>query len=332
MRGRRPPRFAIRAGVLPERAAQDGCRGYTGRNEERASFPMREGLPSLTAAAVSLFRGSASLPGSRIDFVNDRGMRVLAPRSAQRTFDAIGTLTARWPRLHDALAAPTGGLLTHVALRTAAIDAAVREEAARGLPQLVILGAGLDARAFRMPELAESVVYEVDFPATQELKKARAHGLTAQAREVRFVPIDFERGSLAEVLARAGHRGDLRTVWIWEGVTMYLDPAAMEASLRTISERSAKGSALLMTYGTPELAAILDGVLAPLAPVVDLAFGLLGEPLRGRMTRDEAHARLLAHALVPREDTGSLEWALAHLRGKPSRIVIGERLVRAVRE
>ena len=43
---------------------------------------MREGLPSLTAAAVSLFRASASLPGSRIDFVNDRGMRALAPRGA----------------------------------------------------------------------------------------------------------------------------------------------------------------------------------------------------------------------------------------------------------
>src|SRR5688572_10057555 len=132
---------------------------------------MREGLPSLTAAAVSLCRVSASLPGSKIDFVNDRGMRALAPRSAQRAFDALGTLTARWPRIHDVIAAPTAGLLVHVALRTAAIDAAIRDEAERGLPQLVILGAGLDARAYRMPELGASVVYEVDFPATQELKR-----------------------------------------------------------------------------------------------------------------------------------------------------------------
>jgi methyltransferase (TIGR00027 family) len=292
---------------------------------------MREGLPSLTAAAVSLFRASASLPGSRIDFVNDRGMRVLAPRPAQHALDALGTLTARWPRLHDALAAPTAGLLTHVALRTAAIDAALREEAARGLPQVVILGAGLDARAFRMPELEQSVVLEVDFPSTQALKKTRTRALTAQAREVRFVPIDFERESLGEVLARAGHRADLRTVWIWEGVTMYLVPEAMERTLETIAERSARGSALLMTYGTPELTGALGGVLAPVAPVVDFAFGLLGEPLRGRMTKDEAHARLAAHGLVPREDTGSPEWARAHLRGKPSRIVIGERLVHAVR-
>jgi methyltransferase (TIGR00027 family) len=292
---------------------------------------MREGLPSLTAAAVSLFRGSASLPGSKIDFVNDRGMRVLAPRSAQRAFDALGTLTARWPRIHDALAAPTAGLLTHVALRTAAIDAAVRHETSRPLPQLVILGAGLDARAFRMPELASTIVYEVDFPSTQTLKKARARELTAAAREVRFVPIDFERESLEDVLTRAGHRTDLRTVWIWEGVTMYLDPAAMEATLRMVSARSANGSALLMTYSTPDLAPILDGALAPVAPLVDFAFGLLGEPLRGRMSKDEAHALLKKHGLVASVDTGSPEWAAAHLRGRPSRIVIGERLVRAVR-
>lgn len=293
---------------------------------------MREGLPSLTAAAVALFRGSASLPGSKIDFANDRGMRVLAPRPAQRAFDALGTLTARWPGILDALAAPTAGLLTHVALRTAAIDAAVRAEAQEALPQLVILGAGLDARAFRMPEVGDSVVFEVDFPSTQALKQRQARGLSATARDVRFVPIDFERESLEDVLVRAGHRADVRTVWIWEGVTMYLDPAAMEATLATVSARSAASSALLMTYGTPDLAPLLEGALAPVAPLVDFAFGLLGEPLRGRMSREEAHALLRKHGLVPREDTGSPEWAAAHLRGRASRIVIGERLVRAVRE
>lgn len=292
---------------------------------------MREGLPSLTAAAVALFRASASLPGSRIDFANDRGMRVLAPRSAKRAFDALGGLTARWPRLHDALAAPTAGLLTHVALRTAAIDAAVRAEVSRGLPQLVILGAGLDARAFRMPELAASVVFEVDFPSTQALKKARTAGLTREAREMRFVPMDFERDSLSGALARAGHRADVRTVWIWEGVTMYLEPAALEATLDAIASLGATSSALLMTYGTPELATILEGVLAPTALLVDFAFGFLGEPLRGRMTRETAHARLTAHGLVPHTDTGSPEWARSHLRGRPPRIVIGERLVHAVR-
>jgi len=51
---------------------------------------MREGIPSITAAAVSLFRGVASLPGSSIDFVNDRGMRALMPRPMRAALGALG--------------------------------------------------------------------------------------------------------------------------------------------------------------------------------------------------------------------------------------------------
>jgi len=74
--------------------------------------------------------------------------------------------------------------------RTVAIDAAVR---AGGSPQLVILGAGLDGRAWRMPELRDAVVFEVDHPDSQREKRRRAARLTRAAREVRFVPVDFTR-------------------------------------------------------------------------------------------------------------------------------------------
>jgi methyltransferase (TIGR00027 family) len=292
---------------------------------------VREGIPSITAAAVSLFRGIASLPGSGVDFANDRGMRALMPPSLRSALTATGMLTARDPRLHALLAAPTLGLLQHVALRTAAIDAAIRSETANGIPQLVVLGAGLDARAFRMPELERTIAFEIDFPSTQRLKKARAASLTPTAKELRFVPIDFERESLDDVLARAGHRADVRTLWIWEGVTMYLVPEALEATLAVVRDRSARGSTALVTYATPELTTMLEGPLAALAPVVDLGFGLLGEPIRTRMTTDEARERFARFEFDVTSDTGPRDWAKAHLRGRPSRITIGEHLVRAVR-
>lgn len=293
---------------------------------------MREGIPSITAAAVSLFRGVASLPGSSVDFVNDRGMRVLLPAPMRGALSALGRVTARRPGLHGALAATSFGLLPHVALRTAAIDAAIRaERAGAGIPQLVLLGAGLDARAFRMPELSETVVIEVDFPSTQAMKRARAAGLAPAAKELRWAPIDFEKDALADVLARAGHRTDQRTVWLWEGVTMYLPPEAIDATLRVVRERSAKGSTLLVTYATEDMAAILHGPLAPLEPLVDFGFGLLGEPLRGRMAPAAAAARLEAHDLHVVSDTGPDAWARVHLRGTPSRLTIGERLAVAVR-
>ncbi len=292
---------------------------------------MREGIPSITAAAVSLFRGLASLPGSPIDFANDRGMRALMPTGMRAALGALGRVTARRPGLHAALGAPSFGLLQHVALRTAAIDAAVRREREQGIPQLVLLGAGLDARAFRMPELSETVVFEVDFPSTQALKRRRAGALVPAAKEIRWAPIDFEKDALDDVLARAGHLSERRTVWIWEGVTMYLPPAAVDATLSVVRDRSATGSTLLVTYATEEMAAILSGPLAPLEPLVDFGFGLLGEPLRGRMDPAVARERLLAHGFGVANDSGPSDWAREHLRGRPSRLTVGERLIRALR-
>src|SRR5512144_2791621 len=83
-----------------------------------------------------------------------------------------------------------------MALRTAAIDAAVRDAIADGTTQLVILGAGYDGRAWRMPELSGVKVFEVDHPATQGDKRTHVAELPPATGTVSFVPIDFERESL----------------------------------------------------------------------------------------------------------------------------------------
>ena len=85
--------------------------------------------------------------------------------------------------------------------RTVAIDAELRNPVA---PQVVILGAGLDGRAWRMRELATSLVFEVDHPDTQQQKLQRVASLAREARDIRFVPVDFGRG-LAPALEAAGH-------------------------------------------------------------------------------------------------------------------------------
>ncbi|MBO0721982.1 MAG: class I SAM-dependent methyltransferase, partial [Blastocatellia bacterium] len=82
--------------------------------------------------------------------------------------------------------------------RTVAIDDAVRAAAS---PQLVILGAGLDGRGWRMPELSRVTVFEVDHPDSQREKMARAARLTKFAADIRFVPVDFTRDNLDESLA-----------------------------------------------------------------------------------------------------------------------------------
>ncbi|WP_040809311.1 class I SAM-dependent methyltransferase [Nocardia concava] len=134
-----------------------------------------------------------------------------------------------------------------LAARTVAIDDAVRE---KGLPQQVILGAGLDARAWRMPELAGITVFEVDHPASQAEKRERL-GEREPLASVRFVPVDFGKDSLGAALTEAGHDESRPTTWIWEGVVPYLTPAEVGETVTEVAKRSAAGSRLIVTYPTP---------------------------------------------------------------------------------
>jgi len=171
---------------------------------------------------------------------------------------------------------------TLMALRTAAIDAAVRDAAA---PQVVILGAGLDGRAWRMPELASSIVFEVDHPDSQRNKRARTGALAAAAREIRFLAVDFARDSLDTALAQAGHDAAQRTMWVWEGVVMYLTPENVAATLAVLARRSLPGSRLSITYAAP----------APILRLVGLVVRLIGEPFRSAFTREQMAELLARH-------------------------------------
>jgi methyltransferase (TIGR00027 family) len=157
--------------------------------------------------------------------------------------------------------------------RTVAIDEAIR---AANATQLVILGSGLDGRAFRMPELSDTVVFEVDHPDSQRDKRERLGTLTAVARDVRFVPVDFTRDNLDTALAAAGHDATQPTTFVWEGVVMYLTRVDVEATLAIVARRSAAGSRLIIAYISPAL----------LRWLVGLAVRRLGEPFRSVFTRD----------------------------------------------
>jgi methyltransferase (TIGR00027 family) len=132
--------------------------------------------------------------------------------------------------------------------RTVVIDDAVR---VRDNAQLVILGAGLDGRAWRMPELAGTAIFEVDQPATQRDKRDRAAELEGPPPV--FVPVDFSRDRLGVALADAGHRAELGTTWIWEGVVPYLTEADVAATVAELAECSAPGSRLIVNFQTPAM-------------------------------------------------------------------------------
>jgi len=239
---------------------------------------MKAGHESKTAVHVCMGRaladGDPTLPG-----FSDATAFVLLPDEAQRRVESVRSESN--PR--GLRRASEHGYLLHqskiTAVRTQVIDDAVREASAA---QLVILGAGLDGRAWRMPELADVVVFEVDHPDSQREKRKRVESLGQSAREVRFVPLDFAQGDLERALSAAGHDPSRPTTWLWEGVVMYLTRPAIEATLSVIARRSALGSSLTVLYHSPALILHLVGSIVR----------WLGEPLRSSFSPEALRALL----------------------------------------
>ncbi len=225
--------------------------------------------------------------------------------------------------VHHALGRASFGLSYGVPLRTAAIDEALRGEVSAGCGQLVLLGAGLDARAFRLPELAECAVYELDHPSTQGYKRLRVGSLEPLARSVSFCSIDFEQQSIGEVIGEAGFVTQERSFWIWEGVTMYLTPGAIDATLDAVALYSAPGSTLCMTYVTPERGVIRRAGL--------ISAGKIGEPILGALSQSEVRSRLERRGFSVLSDTDSRDWARQYWATAPPSLRVWERLVVARR-
>lgn len=177
------------------------------------------------------------------------------------------------------------GSSTVLAARTVAIDDAIRE--ARH-SQIVVLGAGLDARAYRLDCLRDVSVFEVDHPLTQQDKRSRVGEFVPIARRLEYVPVDFRHDSLATALAGAGHDPFAPTTWVWEGVLPYLTDDAVTATLAVVQARSAATSRLIATYSTSNvLAGIAARAVRAAARVLGAYDPLAGEPHISAWAPDE---------------------------------------------
>lgn len=136
--------------------------------------------------------------------------------------------------------------------RSRSAEDALAQGVASGVRQYVVLGAGLDTFAYRNPYEAQGLrVFEVDIPGTQAWKRdllAKTH--IAEPPSLAFVPVDFERQSLATELAGAGFREGEPAFFSWLGVTMYLSREAVFSTLGFVASR-APGSGITFDYMIP---------------------------------------------------------------------------------
>ncbi len=119
-----------------------------------------------------------------------------------------------------------------------------------GTGQYVILGAGHDTFALRRKDLAGKIrVFEVDHPATQDVKRQRILKANGSVPDnLTFVPVDFEVDRLNEELEKAGFDSQAPAFYSWLGVTYYLTPEAIRDTLDRIAATSAPGSRIVFDF------------------------------------------------------------------------------------
>lgn len=142
----------------------------------------------------------------------------------------------------------------YMTARTKYIDQVLIREAMAGAEQVVILGAGLDSRAYRFHlQFPQVRFFEVDLPATQANKQQRVKAaLGGLPAGVAYVAVDFDKDDLGQMLAKAGYRNDRRTLFIWEAVSYYLQEAGVRATLNFVAKQAKPGSRLVFDYLTQE--------------------------------------------------------------------------------
>lgn len=119
-----------------------------------------------------------------------------------------------------------------------------------GVKQYVILGAGFDTFAFRKPELLKKIkVFEIDHPATQELKLKRIKDLGWEiSPSLKFVPVDFSKDDLKKALLDSGFDSNGLSFFSWLGVTYYLSREEVINMFKSIYSITCKGSSLVFDY------------------------------------------------------------------------------------
>ena len=242
---------------------------------------MEDGGPSVTARRVAAHRLGFS--------------RVPAPYGVPAADDALAADVAA------GLVAPANRMHDYLAARTSFFDRTVVSAIDRGVRQVVVGAAGYDGRAFRYAKPGVRW-FEVDHPATQRDKLERLQRLGIAAPHVRFVEADFTRDPVADRLRSAGLEAAAPSLFLLEGVAVYLEPAVLEIVLEQFRQVAAPGSRLAISVSLSREHD--EGARARFQAAV----AALGEPARSTFDADQAEdllARTGWRTMPGREETAA---------------------------
>jgi methyltransferase (TIGR00027 family) len=176
-----------------------------------------------------------------------------------------------------------------------------------GTTQLVVLGAGLDTLAYRMPLASRLRIFEVDHPATQARKRDMlAAAAIAVPDTLSFVAVDFEREKLSERLEAAGFKSAEHSFFSWLGVVPYLTEAAIFATLGYLAQLPG-GAEVVFDYVNPPTSIPAAGLAAHQA----LAAGVsaAGERFQSYLDTNSLCKKMRAAGFRHVDDIGPVELA-----------------------
>ena len=215
---------------------------------------MRAGQPSRTADQNALFRAMEARRPAAVRIADDPlAVRFLSPEfrvlagaarlaPARRLLETV--IDHRWPCARPGVVA-----------RTRLIDQLILQELGE-VGQVLILGAGFDTRALRLPGMDRVRVFELDHPATQAAKQRALRDGRQSSAHVTLVPVVLGADDPGHALTASGFTAGEPALVLWEGVTNYLDRDAVDATFGLLASMLGSGSLVLFTYVD---AGILDG-------------------------------------------------------------------------
>ena len=203
-----------------------------------------ETTTSRTAGWTCVSRAASSLESDSHYRSNDHIALLLVP-----TFLKLLLHIPLFRRFFSQVIAPKG-IYEYTIARTRYIDAVFKEVFAERFDQILIFGAGFDTRALRFQtESGDTKIFELDVPITQKAKldQYAKRGLSIPAN-VEFIPIDFDKESLSEKLEKAEFGRGGRSLFVLEGLLMYLQPESVDETFKIIEGFVGKGSEVVFDY------------------------------------------------------------------------------------
>jgi methyltransferase (TIGR00027 family) len=277
---------------------------------DNSCFPPPQGGLSKTAGNMALIRALELLKSPHKRLFSDPYARHFVPARQRALLGPARLLPVR-ALLESYFDWRAPGARTSGAARTRLIDDWVHDALAAFVNQVVILGAGFDCRALRMRELAHIPVFEVDRPAMIARKESILAGDRQTPPRIRRLGVDFQKDDLGNRLAEAGCSPNLKTLFIWEGVTNYLDSRSVEAIFDFFARDASIGSRIIFTYVHADL---LNGrFAAPGVVRLTAALRAYGEPWTFGFEPEEIPAYLAKKGIRLLNDLGAAEYRAKYM-------------------